>query len=133
MVVKGAKWVSLAEAADLIPSDATVSVSSSSGLGCPDAMLMAIGERFRDSGTPSRLTMVHPIAAGDMYGVAGIDRLAEPGLIKRIIGGSYPSGPSGLPSPKIWQLIDANEIEAYNLPSGVLFHMHSEAAAGRPG
>ena len=36
-------------------------------------------------------------------------------------------------SPKIWQMIDNNEIEAYNLPSGILFHMHREAAAGRPG
>jgi acyl CoA:acetate/3-ketoacid CoA transferase len=38
-----------------------------------------------------------------------------------------------MPSPKIWQLIDGEQIEAYNLPSGVLFHMHSDAAAGRPG
>ena len=52
--------------------------------------------------------MIHPIAAGDMYGIAGVDHIAEPGLIKRIIGGSYPSGPSGMPSPKIWQLIDGD-------------------------
>ena len=32
-------------------------------------------------------------------------------------------------SPKIWQLIDGDQIEAYNLPSGVLFHMHADAAA----
>ena len=38
-----------------------------------------------------------------------------------------------MPSPKIWQLIDDNQIEAYNIPSGVLFHMHADAAAGRPG
>src|SRR3712207_7700810 len=39
---------------------ATVTVSSSSGLGCPDTMLKAIGDRFRDTGEPSGLTMVHP-------------------------------------------------------------------------
>jgi propionate CoA-transferase len=127
------KWISLDEAAGLIPNGATVSVSSSSGLGCPDAMLKAIGDRFREAGEPNQLTMVHPIAAGDMYGIAGVDHIAEPGLIKRIIAGSYPSGPSGMPSPKIWQLIDGDGIEAYNLPSGVLFHMHADAAAGRPG
>jgi acyl CoA:acetate/3-ketoacid CoA transferase len=127
------KSVSLEEAATLISGGATVSVSSSSGLGCPDAMLKAIGDRFRATGAPRGLTMIHPIAAGDMYGIDGVDHIAEPGLIKRIIGGSYPSGPSGMASPKIWQLIDSDQIEAYNLPSGVLFHMHADAAAGRPG
>jgi propionate CoA-transferase len=127
------KLVSMAEAAAVIKGGATVSVSSSSGLACPDATLKAIGDRFRTTGEPRGLTMVHPIAAGDMYGIAGVDHIAEPGLIRRIIAGSYPSGPSGMPSPKIWQLIDGDQIEAYNLPSGVLFHMHADAAAGRPG
>jgi acyl CoA:acetate/3-ketoacid CoA transferase len=127
------KIVSLAEAAVLIPDGATVSVSSSSGLGCPDAMLRAIGERFRESGSPRNLTSIHPIAAGDMYGIAGIDHIAEPGLLRRVIAGSYPSGPSSMPSPKIWQMIHENRVEAYNIPSGILFHMHLDAAARRPG
>ena len=29
-----------------------------------------------------------------MYGIDGIDHIAEPGLLKRVIAGSYPSGPS---------------------------------------
>jgi acyl CoA:acetate/3-ketoacid CoA transferase len=36
-------------------------------------------------------------------------------------------------SPRIWRMIEANEVEAYNLPSGVLFHLHADAGAGRPG
>jgi acyl CoA:acetate/3-ketoacid CoA transferase len=110
-----------------------VSVSSSSGLGCPDGLLRAIGDRFRATGEPRGLTTIHPIAAGDMYGIDGMDHIAEPGLLRRVIAGSYPSGPSSLPSPRIWQLIDADAVEAYNLPSGVLFHMHTDSAAGRPG
>jgi acyl CoA:acetate/3-ketoacid CoA transferase len=125
--------VTAAAAAALIPSGSTVTVSSSSGLGCPDAVLRAIGERFAATGEPRALTMVHPIAAGDMYGIDGIDHLAQSGLIKRVIAGSYPSGPSSKPSPKIWRMIDENAVEAYNLPSGVLFHMLREAAAKRPG
>src|SRR6266487_2391085 len=128
-----AQFLSSAQAAVLIPSGATVTVSSSSGLGCPDTLLRAIGERFTQMGEPCALTVIHPIAAGDMYGIAGIDYLAQPGLLKRVIAGSYPSGPSSFPSPKIWQMIDNNELEAYNFPSGVLFHMHREAAAKRPG
>ena len=34
------------DAAKLIPDNAVVTVSSSSGLGCPDAMLQAIGDRY---------------------------------------------------------------------------------------
>jgi acyl CoA:acetate/3-ketoacid CoA transferase len=68
-----------------------------------------------------------------MYGIDGIDFLAQPGLLKRVIAGSYPSGPSSLPSPKIWQMIYDNKVEAYNIPSGILFAMHNEAAAKGPG
>ena len=127
------KLISLAAAAELIPDHAVVSVSSSSGLGCPDAALKAIGERFDHSGRPRSITTIHPIAAGDMYGIAGIDHIAKKGLLKRVIAGSYPSGPSSRESPRIWRLIHNNEIEAYNLPSGIIFHMHREAAAKRPG
>jgi propionate CoA-transferase len=121
------------DAAALISDGATITVSSSSGLGCPDEVLRAIGRRFLATGAPRALTTVHPIAAGDVYGIDGIDHLAVPGLLKRIIAGSYPSGPSSAPAPRIWRMIDEGAVEAYNLPSGILFHMHREAAAGRPG
>ena len=127
------KVVPAAAAARLIGDGDVVTVSSSSGLGCPDAMLAAIGERFRQEGHPQRLTLLHPIAAGDMYGIKGIDHLAKPGLIDTIVAGSFPSGPSSLPMPDIWRMIAGNEIRAYNLPSGVLFDMHRDAAAKRPG
>lgn len=127
------KHITPAEAAKLIPDGAVVSVSSSSGLGCPDLMLKAIGERFEASGHPRDLTTLHPIAAGDMSGIKGIDHIARKGLLKKIIGGSYPSGPSTAEPPLIWQMIGADEIPAYNVPSGILFDMHREAAAKRPG
>ena len=127
------RQIALAQAADLIADEATISVSSSSGLGCPDATLRAIGDRFRETGSPRNITSIHPIAAGDMYGIVGIDHLAQEGLLRRVIAGSYPSGPSSMPSPRIWQMIYDNQIEAYNLPSGIIFHMHAEAAARRPG
>ncbi len=127
------KVVAAAEAAKLIPDGAVVSVSSSSGLGCPDLMLKAIGERFAATGHPRNLTTLHPIAAGDMSGIKGVDHIAKPGLLTRIIGGSYPSGPSSAEPPLIWQMITADALSAYNIPSGILFDMHREAAAKRPG
>ncbi len=127
------KHITPAQAAALIPDHAVVTVSSSSGLGCPDLMLRAIGERFEATGHPRNLTTLHPIAAGDMSGIKGIDHIAKKGLLAKIIGGSYPSGPSSAEPPLIWQMIGANEIPAYNVPSGILFDMHREAAAKRPG
>ncbi|UCA44426.1 acyl CoA:acetate/3-ketoacid CoA transferase [Pseudochrobactrum sp. XF203] len=127
------KHITPAQAAALIPDHAVVTVSSSSGLGCPDLMLRAIGEHFEVTGHPRNLTTLHPIAAGDMSGIKGIDHIAKKGLLAKIIGGSYPSGPSSAEPPLIWQMIGANEIPAYNVPSGILFDMHREAAAKRPG
>jgi len=127
------KVITAAQAAALIRDGDVVSISSSSGLGCPDKVLAAIGERFDREGAPRNLTTLHPIAAGDMYGIKGIDHIARPGLLARVLAGSYPSGPSSLPMPAIWRLIVDNQIEAYNIPSGILFDMHRDAAARRPG
>ena len=127
------KVITAREAADLIADEAVVTVSSSSGLGCPDAALAGIGARFAETGHPRNLTTLHPIAAGDMWGIAGINHLARPGLLKRTLCGSYPSGPSSAEPPAIWRMIGENAVAAYNIPSGILFDMHREAAAKRPG
>lgn len=127
------KVITAPEAAQLINDDDVVSVSSSSGLGCPDAVLAAIGERYGAETRPRNITTLHPIAAGDMYGIKGIDHLAQPGLLKKVLAGSFPSGPSSLPMPAIWRMITENQIPAYNVPSGILFDMHRDAAAKRPG
>ncbi|EFO31375.1 propionate CoA-transferase [Roseibium sp. TrichSKD4] len=127
------KRVSFDEAAKRISDGDIVTVSSSSGLGCPDKMLAAIGTRFEAEGHPRNLTTLHPIAAGDMYGIKGIDHIAKDGLLSKIIAGSYPSGPSSLPMPDIWKMLVENRVAAYNVPSGILFDMHRDVAARRPG
>ena len=127
------KLISAEQAAQLVGDGDVVTISSSSGLGCPDKVLAALGNRFTTEGHPRDLTTLHPIAAGDMYGIRGIDHLARPGMLKKVLAGSYPSGPSSLPMPEIWRLIVDEEIAAYNLPSGILFDMHRDAAAKRPG
>jgi propionate CoA-transferase len=127
------KLTSAADAAARIPDGAIVTVSSSSALGCPDLVLAAIGARFDQEGHPRDLTTIHPIAAGDMYGVKGVDHIAKDGLLARILGGSYPSGPSSKPMPEIWKMVVENRVAAYNVPSGILFDMNRDAAANRPG
>lgn len=125
--------LSAVEAARLVPDGAIVTVSSSSALGCPDAVLAALGARFDVEGHPRNLTTLHPIAAGDMWGVKGVDHIAKPGCLARVLAGSYPSGPSSAEPPAIWKMIGDDAIPAYNIPSGILFDMHREAAAKRPG
>ncbi|WP_136661388.1 CoA-transferase [Nitratireductor sp. XY-223] len=128
-----AKVVSAGQAASRIADGAVVTVSSSSGLGCPDKVLQAIGDRFEREGHPRNITTLHPIAAGDMYGIKGIDHIARDGLLSTIIAGSYPSGPSSLPMPEIWRMLVEERVAAYNVPSGILFDMHRDVAARRPG
>ncbi|MFC9761052.1 acyl CoA:acetate/3-ketoacid CoA transferase [Rhodococcus jostii] len=125
--------LSARQAADLVHDGDIVTVSSSSGLGCPDAVLGGLGQRYEETRSPKNLTSVHPIAAGDMWGIKGIDHIARPGLLSRVVAGSYPSGPSSAEPPRIWQMIENNEIEAYNFPSGVLYQLHRAAAAKQPG
>ena len=122
-----------AQAAACVPDGAMVAVNASSGLGCPDAVLAALGRRFEETGHPRGLTSVHPIAAGDLFGTPGVDHIARPGMLTRIIGGSYPSGPSSAQMPRVWQMILAEEVAAWNVPSGIVFDMLREGAAARPG
>lgn len=127
------KQTSAAEAVARIPDGAVVAVNSSSGLCCPDAVLAALGERFEATGAPRNITSIHPIAAGDFFGTKGVDHIARPGLLAKIVGGSYPSGPTSAEPPRIWQMITGNEIPAWNVPSGILFDMLREGAGHRPG
>ena len=68
-----------------------------------------------------------------MYSIKGIDHIARPGLLRRTLCGSYPSGPSSAEPPAIRRMIADDAVAAYNVPSGILFDMHREAAAKRPG
>ncbi|MCA3559034.1 MAG: acyl CoA:acetate/3-ketoacid CoA transferase, partial [Rhodobacter sp.] len=62
-----------------------------------------------------------------------VDHIAHKGMITRIIGGSYPSGPTNADPPLIWQRILAGDVAAWNVPSGIIFDMLREGAAKRPG
>src|SRR5438093_11817726 len=113
------KIIPIEKIGELIPDDAVITVSSSSGLGCPDASLRSIGKYFLEKGKPRGITAIHPIAAGDMYGIPGVDHIAHPGLLKVVIAGSFQSGPSNMASPNVCQMIIHKQVETYNIPSGI--------------
>lgn len=121
------------EAVNLIADNAVIAVNSSSGLCCPDAILKALGERYEREKHPKNLTSINPIAAGDMFGSPGTEHIAKLGMLTKIIGGSFISGPTSAAPPKIWEMITSNKLAAYNVPSGIIFDMLREGSARRPG
>jgi propionate CoA-transferase len=115
------------QAAALVPSRATVVIDGSGGgVNEPDAVLRAIADRFAATGAPAELRVVHPNGLGDGVG-SGIDRLANPGLVRSVIGGHWGW------SSRMQALAEAEQIEAYCLPQGTMSQLLREIAAGRPG
>ena len=121
------KLVTAKEAAALIPNGSTVALSGSCASAVvADNVLAAMEEQYLTSGTPKDLTVFHPQGVGDKD-VSGLGRFAHPGLCRRVIGGHW-----GM-SPKMGQLAASEQLEAYNLPQGVMAQMTRVMAAHGPG
>lgn len=121
------KIISAADAARLLQDGDTLLIGGSGGgHAVPDALLAAIGERFRDTGAPRGLTALHPVGLGDGK-TRGAGHLAQEGLLKRVVSGTFVN------SPGIARLALDEKIEAYTLPQGSMSQLMREMAAGRPG
>src|SRR5918911_646346 len=120
------KIVSPDEAVAVIRDGDTVCTSGFVGIGTPDELILALERRFLNAGQPSGLTLLFAAAPGDAR-ERGLNRLAPPGLLKRVVGGHWSL------IPKIGALALDNAIEAYNLPLGCISRLYREIAARGPG
>lgn len=114
------------EAAALIPDRESIMVGGNGGMGVPEAILEAIARRFRETGAPRDLDLIHVTGAGAVT-EKGLCHLAQTGLVRRVVGGNF-----GLQLPFMRMFLE-EEVEAYNFPQGVMAQMCRAMAAGQPG
>lgn len=121
------KFMSAEEAVKLIKDNDSVAVSGNGGgIMEPNALFEALERRFLNEKKPRDLTLTHSAGIGDKD-QGGISRFAHEGMVKRVVGGHWGW------SPKMQQMANENQIEAYNLPQGIITLQYREIAAKRVG
>ena len=120
------KVVSAAEAVAIIRPGDMIATSGFVGVGTPDAIFVALEERFLATGQPRDLGLLFAAAPGDGK-EKGLNRLAHDGLIRRAVGGHWSL------VPRLGRMAADGLIEAWNLPLGCISQLFREIAGRRPG
>ncbi len=128
------KIVTAREAVRLIRTGDTVAIGGFGGIGLAEEVVHELGDIYKATddesasfGKPGDLTLLLSVGPGNPLTGRGVNRLALPGLVRRVISSHFNF------IPAIQQLIVGNQIEGYNLPLGPICHLYRDIAAGKPG
>lgn len=121
------KIVSMQQAVEQIRDEDILAVNGMMWVGGSKKFYQALEERFQTTGHPQNLTLFSSCGIGHTTATnAGepelANRLAHPGLVKKIVTSHVQSFSSFLPR------IAANELEAYIIPQGTIVEMLHSAA-----
>jgi propionate CoA-transferase len=121
------KVIAVRDAVGLVQDGSTLLIGGSgAGHAVPQRFIDELAAVFTADGRPRDITTVRVVGIGD-FADRGFSQLGLPGLMRRTIGSNIGN------EPRLGALVEANELEAYSFPQGVLSQLTREIAAGRPG
>ena len=121
------KVIGVRDAVGMVRDGSTVLIAGSgAGHALPQRFIDELAAGYAEKGRPRHLTTVRVVGIGD-FADRGFSQLGLPGLMRRTIGSNIGN------EPRLGALVEANEIESYSFPQGVLSQLMREIAAGRPG
>jgi propionate CoA-transferase len=121
------KVIPVRDAVGLVRDGSTLLIGGSgAGHAVPQRFIDELAAVFTAEGRPRDLTTVRVVGIGD-FADRGFSQLGLPGLMRRTIGSNIGN------EPRLGALVEANALEAYSFPQGVLSQLTREIAAGRPG
>lgn len=121
------KIITALQAAALVEDGATLSTSGFNSFGCPEDLIMSLGEYFDRTGHPKNVRLVKCTSQGDGQG-RGISHLADrEGLLGELIMSHMGYDPG------LRRLTAENKVSCYLMPLGNLMMLFRAVAAGLPG
>ena len=119
------QFITPAEAVQLIRDGDTLIYNNFLGLYNCEQLSAALNERYRIEGHPKDLTIYCTAGLGGWAPNTVCEQIVTMGAVKKLYLSHYAS------MPITAQMVLDNQIEAYNLPFGVMSHAVRAAAAGQ--